>query len=129
MNLHGTVRGAITSVNPDVWATFQRSAGNTVNAAYKQVPAYAPAVQVRIQHQPLSAGEIKHADALNLQGVLRTVYMYGNTQGIVRPTQQGGDLLAFPLVPRGPTLNWLVVEVTETWPDWSCVIVALQATA
>jgi hypothetical protein len=52
--------------------------------------------------------------------------MYGNTQGIVRPTQQGGDLLTFPLVPNGPAFTWKVVEVSETWPDWCKVIVCLQ---
>ena len=126
MNLHGTVRGAITTVNPDVVASYQKSTGNTGNADYSQTPTYATAINVRIQHQALDGGELRHAEALGLQGVLRTVYMYGNTQGVVRAGQQGGDLLAFPLVPNGPTLNWLVVDVGETWPDWCKVTVCLQ---
>lgn len=126
MNLHGIVRGAITTVNPDVIASYQRSNGNTVNADFSQTPTYDAPVNIRIQHQALSGGDLKHADAIGLQGVLRTVYMYGNKQGVVRPTQQGGDLLAFPLVPNGPTFNWLVVEVGETWPDWCKVTVCLQ---
>lgn len=126
MNLHGIVRGAITTVNPDVTAMWSQSTGNTVNADFSQTPAYATAVPIRIQHQALTGGPLRHADALGLQGVLRTVYCYGNKQGVVREAQKGGDLLTFPLVPNGPTLNWLVVEVTETWPDWSCVIACLQ---
>lgn len=126
MNLHGMVRGAITTINPDITASFQRSTGNTVGADFSQTPTYATAVPVRIQSQALSGKDLRHAEFLNLQGVLRTVYMYGNTQGVVRPSQQGGDLLAFPLVPGGQTLNWLVVEVGETWPDWCKVTVCLQ---
>ena len=126
MNLHGTVRGAITSVNPDILASFQRSTGNTVGADFAQTPTYAAAVPVRIQSQALSGGMLRHSEFLNLQGVLRSVYMYGNTQGIVRPTQQGGDLLTFKLVPGGPDFLWKVVTVVETWPDWSLVIVCLQ---
>jgi hypothetical protein len=127
MNLHGIVRGAITTVNKDVTAMWSKSTGNTPNADFSQTPTYATAVPIQIQHQALSGGDLKHADALGLQGILRTVYMYGNKQGVVRPSQQGGDLLTFPLVPNGPTLNWLVVEVGETWPDWCKVTVCLQA--
>ena len=126
MNLHGTVRGAIISVNPDIIATFRRSTGNTSNADYSQTPSYAAGIPIRIQAQPVSGGALKHADALGKQGVRRTVYAYGNIQGVVRPTQQGGDLLSFPLVPNGPVFNWLTVEVTETWPDWCCFLVVLQ---
>ncbi len=126
MNLHGIVRGAITSVNPDIVASFQRSSGNTVGADFAQTPTYETAVPVRIQSQALSGGMLRHAEFLNLQGVLRSVYMYGNTQGIVRPTQQGGDLLTFKLVPQAADSLWKVVEVVETWPDWSLVIVCLQ---
>lgn len=126
MNLHGIVRGAIQSVNPDITASFQRSNGFTVDANHKQIPAYASAVPVRIQSQAMSGGMLKHADRLNLQGVLRSLYMFGNTQGIVRPTAQGGDLLTFKLVPGAADSVWKVVEVVETWPDWSHVLVCLQ---
>lgn len=126
MNLHGTVRGAITSVNPDIVAGYQRSTGAASNADYSQTPTYETSIPVRIQHQALDGGDLKHADALGLQGVLRTVYMYGNTQGVVRAGQQGGDILTFPLVPNGPLLTWLVVDVGETWPDWCRVTVCLQ---
>ena len=127
MNLHGTIRGAITSVNPDIIAQYRRSTGNTVGADFSQTPSYAPAVPVRIQPQALKGTALRHAEALNLQGVLRTVYMYGNTQAVFRPLQTGADLLQFPLVPNGPALNWLVVDVVETWPDWCNVTVCLQA--
>lgn len=126
MNLHGIVRGAITSVNPDITAMFQRSTGNTVSAAGKQVPTYATAVPVQIQAQATDGDDLKHIEALNIQGVFRAVYMYGNTQGVVRPNQKGGDLLQFEQTPGSGQQTWLVVKVTETWPDWSRVLVCLQ---
>lgn len=126
MNLHGIVRRAITTVNPDIAASFERSTGYAVDVNHKQVPGYAAAVPVRIQSQALSGGMLKHTDNLNLQGVLRSVYMFGNTQGVVRPTAEGGDLLTFKLVPGSADSIWKVVEVVETWPDWSHVIVCLQ---
>lgn len=126
MNLHGIVRGAITTVNPDILAAWSASTGNTVNADFSQTPAYAAAVNIRIQHQALSGGALRHAEALNLQGVLRSVYAYGNKQGIVRQTQQGGDILTFPLVPGGPLFTWLIVEVLETYPEWCHFIACLQ---
>jgi hypothetical protein len=126
MNLHGIVRGAITTVNPDIVAAWSASNGNTVGADFSQTPGYAAPVNIKIQSQALSGKDLRHAEFLNLQGVLRTVYMYGNKQGIFRPEQLGGDLLAFPLVPNGPVLNWKIVEVGETWPDWCRVTVCLQ---
>ena len=104
MNLHGIVRGAITTVNPDVPAQLLRNTGNTVNAAGKQTPIYATAEPVQIQVQALTAKELTQIEYLNIQGVLRAVYMFGNTQGIVRPTQKGGDILQFPEIPDGPVV-------------------------
>jgi hypothetical protein len=126
MNLHGTLRGAITSVNPDIAATWMRSTGNTVDANYHQVPAYKTLGPIRVQPQALRGTALQKAERMNWQGVLRTVYMYGNKQGLFRPEQMGGDLLLFPLVPNGPVLKWLIVDVPETWPDWCCVTVCLQ---
>ena len=128
MNLHKVVRGVIRAVNPDIIATFQRSTGNIVSGSGKAVPSYAKATSVRIQVQPMSSGDtaLAQANMISLQGVLRTVYMYGDTQGIVRPSQQGGDILKFPRVPGGPTSTWLTVGVLETWPDFCKVVVCLQ---
>lgn len=120
MNLHGIVRGAITAVNPDIPATLRQSTGYTVNADYTRTPTYQETPGVPIQVQGLNAKDLEHMDALNIQGVLRSVHLYGNWQGVVRVLSAGGDVFKF----NGQT--WLVVHVMETWPDWSRVIVALQ---
>lgn len=126
MNLHAIVRGAITTVNPDISVTWRASTGYTNDAAGKQTPAYASDVPIQAQVQALTTDDLAHVEMLNLQGIFRTVYMYGNKQGIVRPEARGGDILLFPQVPAGTVETWLIVKVPETWPDWCHVIACLQ---
>lgn len=129
MNLHMAVRGLVGVVNPDQPVQILRSAGYGIDATGASIPRYLQAQTVMAQVQALSGGDLKHAEFLNLQGVLRSVYLYGDTQGIVRPTVQGGDLLQFAEYPGAPISNWLVTEVMETWngtPGWSHVIATLQ---
>jgi hypothetical protein len=126
MNLHGAVRGIIGAVNPDLFVSWQVSTGYTVAANGAQSPTYAAAVTVRAQVQPVSGGDLRHTDMLGLQGVMRSVYLYGSADGVIRSAAKGGDLLIFPRVPGGTPVVWLVTEVIETWPDWCHVIVTLQ---
>lgn len=129
MNLHGIVRGAITSVNPDIIVPYYKSTGYTKDATFAQAPSYAAPVNVPVQVQALSARDLQHTELVNMEGVKRSVHMYGNTQGIVRADKKGGDLLYFPQVPRGTSYIWKVVAVLETWPDWCRVAVVLQLDA
>jgi hypothetical protein len=131
MNLHGIVRGAINSVNADKTALYLKSTGNTVNADFSQTPSYAPGLPVRIQIQPLGKEELRHIEKLNLQGVYRTIYMYGNTQGVVRIFVQGGDLIQFTPFQGQPPQNWKVVgPVDGPWNveygGWTKFLVCLQ---
>lgn len=130
MNLHGIVRGAINSVNADRPALYLRSTGNTVNADYSQTPSYAAGVPVRVQIQPLDKEGLRHVDRLNMTGVFRTVYMFGNTQGIVRVQAKGGDLLQFSTFQGEAVQNWKVLEPDGPWNveqgGWTKLIVCLQ---
>lgn len=130
MNLHGTVRGAITSVNPDITAQFQASTGNTVDAAGNVTPTYAAPVPVRCQVQPPGSRDLQHIERLNITKMTRVIFMYGNAQGVVRPNQQGGDLLSFPQFAEQAASLWLVVYVDGPWNveqgGWTKVIVVLQ---
>lgn len=120
MNLHGIVSPIIAAVNPMITGQVRYSDGYAMGAGRKQVPKYLPAEDVRLQVQPLSGRDVAHLEAQNIQGVQRSVYMFGDTQGVVRPLAKGGDLLLF----GGQT--WLVTAVFETWPDWCKVGVTLQ---
>jgi len=125
MNLHGIVRGAIQTVNPDIPATLRRSLGYQNDAAGEQTPEF-KTLRGSIQVQPLDGGMLQHANNLNLQGTLRAVYLYGSWFGVIRKGERGGDVLCFDdVVSKCPT-EWLVVDVVESWPDWTKVIVCLQ---
>lgn len=124
MNLHGITRAYITQVNPDIDATLIKSTGYTV-INYKQTPTYS-VTPVRIQVQGVKPSTLQHMDALNIQGVLRQVHMYGNTAGVVRPDGTGGDLMNFPQAPGSAAQTWKVVAVLETFPDWCSLVVQLQ---
>lgn len=129
INLRAAANGAVQVINPNITGAFYASTGFTIDSTKKQVPTYAAPVDVQMQVQAVSAGELRHLENLNVQGVLRSVHMYGNTQGVVRPSQQGGDLLYFPDVPGGTLRVWKVVKVVETWATWSHVIVNMQTDA
>lgn len=123
MNLHGIAGPIIAAVNPMISVAIKYSDGYELGPGRKQVPKYRVVPDVQAQVQPLSAGDLRHVEAQNIQGVQRSVYLYGDIQGVVRPAEKGGDLLIF----GGQT--WLVTVVFETWPDWCKVGVTLQLEA
>lgn len=129
INVRVAANAGIQIVNPNAGAVFYANIGYTINAAKKQVPNYAAAVPVRIQVQAVDGPNLRHLEALNIEGVVRSVHMWGNTQGVVRVNQKGGDLLYFAEANGGASKVWKVVRVVETWPDWSHVIVNLQTDA
>lgn len=120
MNLHAIVSGAIGTVNPHVKALVRYSTGYTIAPGGKQIPTYNDVPNQDVQMQALSGKDLAFLQNLNVQGVQRALYMYGDTQGVVRPRAKGGDLVVI-----GSDV-WKVVTVLETWPDWSKVGVTLQ---
>lgn len=130
MNLHAIVRAAIMTVNPDIVAQLLSSTGSTPDDAGNLTPTYATAAPVRIQVQPLSRGDLRHLESLNIQGVGRSIFLYGNEQGIVRNLQVGGDLFQFPQFAGQAASTWLVVAVDGPWNvtqgGWTKVLVILQ---
>lgn len=130
LNLHSAARGMIQAVNADISATYLQSTGYTLNASGQQVATYAQAKTVQIQVQPPSGRDLQHMEFLNLQGVVRTVFLYSNPQAVDRINVQGGDLLQFPQFHGEPVDNWLVTYVDQTWDvgltGWTKLIVTLQ---
>lgn len=133
LNLHGLVRGAVGAVNPDREVTYQRSTGYTRAPGGVQVPAYAADELLMAQIQPLSREDLKHPAFTNVQSLTRSVHLFGNVQGVVRPDAKGGDLLLFAQTMGGTVQTWKVAAVLETWaPDtagWCRVGVVLQVDA
>lgn len=130
LNLHAVVRGAIQAVSPDRSIAYLKSIGYAPNASGKQVPSYAPALPIKANIQPPSGRDLRHLEFLNIQGTVRTVYLYSNPQAISRVDARGGDLLQFSQFSGAPVDNWLIVHVEETWDvpyrGWSKVYALLQ---
>lgn len=125
MNIRGMANGLTTNVNPNIDVIWIKSTGYTTSSSGHRTPT-TESVTIKGQVQADSGELLKHIDGLNIQGVLRFVYLYGNAQGVVRPDAKGGDVLQFPQVPGGPVQSWKVVHVMETWDVWCKVIVQLQ---
>lgn len=125
MNLRSIANQYTQTVNPNIDVTWQKSTGYTTSSSGNRVPTTTSTV-VKGQVQAVSAETLRHIDGLNIEGLKRSVYLYGNAQGVVRPDAKGGDFLLFPQVPGAPVQTWKVVQVVETWPDWCHVIAVLQ---
>lgn len=123
MNLHGIVAGAVSAVNPMVVVTVQVSAGSVPSPAGDgtRVPVYLRAQRVRAQIQPMSWGDLRQVEGLNLQGSKQSIYLYGKVDGLIRVDNKGGDLIT-----DSDGHVWLVVQPLEQWPDWCKVAVTLQ---
>ena len=121
MDLRSLANGVSSQINPNESVAIWRSTGFTVGAGGKQVPTYAAAVTGFAQIQALDGDALRQVDSLNIQGVLRGIYLRGALAGVIRPAGTGGDL-----VKRGSE-TWLVVKVLETWPDWTKAVIQLQS--
>lgn len=130
MILNAMANQSTRAVNPNMTATLYVSTGYVTGADGTQVPAYANAVTgLQVNVQALSGGDIRHADALNLQGILRTIYVNRRVQGINRPAGLGGDKLEIATgLSKRAVDEWLVCEVVEPWDvsGWTRVIAVLQ---
>jgi hypothetical protein len=126
MNLRAIANGVTSAINPNNAATLYISTGNvTVN--FKPVPSFETA-PVFAQVQPLSSGDIRQLDALNIQGAQKSIYLNGAALAIDRVKKLGGDLIVFPdgALPEGNV--WLVLASLEQWQGatWCKVAVILQ---
>lgn len=132
LNLHALVRGAVQSINRDTFGWWYRSNGNLQSATGdgRQVPAYLAPIPVKLQVQPPSGKDLQFIDYLQLQGVIRTVFMFGLPQGIVRVNQLGGDLLLFPQRRGAPNDVWKIEQPAESWDvddcGWTKLFAVLQ---
>jgi hypothetical protein len=72
--------------------------------------AMTTALALMAQIQPLAGGDLRHMDALNLQGSHRAIYLSSLIRGAVRFALKGGDLVTFP-----DGSDWLVTQPSEPW--------------
>ncbi len=132
MNLLAITTGAISTINPPLAGYVKPSTGAGKASDYRPSPTYGSLVAASFQVQALSGGQLRQVEALNLQGVLRSVYFNGALNGLNRPAGLGGDIL---YIPTGFTAaaydTWLCTDIAEPWAasaGWTRVVVTLQTT-
>lgn len=132
MNLHAIAGPVVAAINPTILCQVQFSNGSTTGADGTEVPAYSAPVTMTAQVQAFAQRDLRQVEGLNLQGTYRAIYLYGDVEGVVRVTAQGGDLITFPGPVAGfaPGSVWLTAYADETWADvgtgWCRVIAVLQ---
>lgn len=124
MDLRGIANQASNTINPNIIVIVQTSAGYTIGAGQRQVPSYNSPVTGPAQVQALDSSDLKQLDGLNIQGVIKALYMKGNLAGVIRPDSKGGDLITISSGPFQGT--WLTVRVLEGWSDWTKVAIVKQ---
>lgn len=120
VNVRAAANRFTSAVNPNITVTYRASAGYTTDASFKQVPAYAPDVQVQAQLQPISNGDLQKIDGLNVQNVKSKLYLNGAASAVVRRDAKGGDIF----IVNGAT--YLVEKVVEDWPNWCSLAIVEQ---
>lgn len=125
MNIYGLVNNAVQIVNSNTSAVWKMSTGYETQGDGSRVPSYKE-IPVSAQIQASTGETLKQIEGLNVTGVVRSIYIQGNVQGIVRSDERGGDLLIFPQTPERNAQTWKVVTVVETWSTWAKVIAKLQ---
>lgn len=117
--LAGTlITGQLTGSQGGV-GTYSVSQSQTVASE-----AMTTALRITAQVQPVTSGDLRHLDALNIQGQHRAMYFSGVLFPAVRVALRGGDLV---MLPDGSV--WLVTELAEPFADtagWSKVLLTLQ---
>lgn len=119
MDLHGIASGYIQAINPFTSVTIRHSTGYTVDTDGTQIPTFTD-VPASVQIQGLHEETLKHLSDLNIQGVLRRLYIEGPLAGVIRADAHGGDLVVWG------TRTWKVVHPLEAWPDWTSVVIQEQ---
>ena len=124
INLHDVVRGAITSVHPDIDCVLYQSTGQ-VNIKGVVTPVYAEPKNVKVNFQPLDADSLKQLEARNETPVSEQAFLYSN-----EPLPVGG-IERKPICRTGDFIEkdgeyWLITSVIEDWTQDGWVNVAVD---
>lgn len=129
LNLHQVVRGAITSVHPDIDVELLRSVGNDIDDSGFSLPQYAPIQRIRAQVQSEGDAALFHSDHVGMNSIIRKIYLFAPKEmalqaaSIVRPLSRTGDYIRMP-----DGTWWLVIAVLENFSgvNWIGVRAQLQ---
>lgn len=121
LNLHNVASGVISAANPMTEVIVKKCTGVISNPDYSRTPTYFEYPE-KVQFQALSQKQLEHMNDMNIQGILKKVFLKGLWEGVDRKKQKGGDLI----VEQKSGNVWLIVEVLEAFHGWSSVCVSKQ---
>lgn len=128
MNLNAIIAPITAAIAPSQPVTVYLSAGPAATQTGGQrAPTYADPFLATAAIQPVTTGDLRKLEGLNIQGVSEKIYLNGQLRGLQRINQLGGDLV---ILPDGAT--YLIKAVLEAWrfvsagEGWCCVAVVLQ---
>ena len=128
MNLNQIVAPYTAAIAPQQPATVYLSTGQSPTAPDGgRTPLYADPFPVTLAVQPVTTGDLRKLEGLNIQGVTEKLYLNGQLRGLQRVNKLGGDLV---VLRDGRT--FLVKAVLEAWRfvsagnGWSSVAVIMQ---
>ena len=110
MNLNNIVAPICGVINDWVTLAIQPSQGYGTNPDGSRVPVYGPTQYILAQMQALAYNDLIQVSGLNLTGERRAIYVNGDYQGVVRSSQEGGDVVTLP-----DGTVWLLVFQFENW--------------
>ena len=125
MNLSNLANQYVKAVNPNMDATFYRSAGWTKDIDGSRIPAFAAPIIMQAQWQSFTYNDLMQLDGLNIQGEKRCMYLNGDWDGVSRADGLGGD----KIVLNQNNTTWLVCKILENWEaqdGWVKVAVVRQ---
>ena len=127
VNLHGIVRGAIATLNPDEDAILYTASGQG-NVAGKIEATYLPPVAVKVQIQSETDEALYHSNNAGQNDITNRFYLFsssveGRPAGIIRPLGRSGDLFQ-----RADGTWWLITAVVDDFSavGWTSVRATLQ---
>jgi hypothetical protein len=125
VNLNSIVAPAVGLVNPRQPVTIYLSTGPSSTAPDgSRVGTYDDPFNATMQVQPISTGDLRKREGLNIQGKFTKLYLDGALRGLERVNSLGGDLV---VLKDGTT--YLVKAVLEGWTPtagWCSVAAVLQ---
>jgi len=127
INLRAVANQYTSAINPNVPAILKRNTGYITNDDGSRVPSYSEQ-SVLIQSQPMSSTELQLVESLGIQGYSRAVHINCNLDGVSRYNQTGADTLIFKQHNDSDVFEWKIVQVMESWQNWSRVLLCRQLT-
>ena len=128
INLRVMANSVTSVINPNIPAVLKRSIGYVTDDAGVRVNTFMEQ-NIVIQSQSMTSKELQLVESLGLQGYSRAVHINGNIEGLRRHVEQGADILTFKQHDDAEPMDWMVVQVMESWANWCRVLLCRQGKA